>query len=685
MAKIKNNFGHMVIWAMILIVIASASLVFILSASFVEDQTPYINTMKRLRNPFNFEAGKHGDIVSFQSSEDLKNYMNQVETSFDGYYGNMMLKNMAPTAAMEGDAGIGVDDTMGNYYSEEASRYSGTNVQVAGIDEPDIVKSNGKEIFFSGSNRYYWGIETPMMTEDVGPDAKIMMPDYYQPPKTSIISAFPPEDLDLSSQIEQSGDMLLSDNTLVFLNGNDIVAYDVSDKKNPQKSWTIKLDSRQYYNTARLMDGKIYLVTNSWNDRNFVCPMDLLSINGTAVKLDCNNIYHPTYPIEANITYTTTIIDAKTGEIKDKIALLGSSSSSVVYMSNDNLFITYAEPTNDFDFLYNFIKNKASDLLPNNLVMKLDKVYSYDISQRAKMLEFETLIENWMNSLDRDEEMRISNEMENRLQTYLDENKRNLFLTNIVKISLDKLEIAAKGIVPGSPLNQFSLDEYQGNLRIATTIGNTWIGLGSISESANDVYVLDNNLRISGYVSDLGLTEQIYSVRFIADKGYVVTFKKIDPFYVLDLSDPKNPQKSGELKIPGYSSYLHPITENKILGIGVEDGQVKISYFDVSNPSEPKEAAKYTLDEYGSEALYDHHAFLLDKEHQVFFLPGYQGGYIFSYADDQLELVRTVSLEQVKRALYIDNYLYIIAENYIVALDESDWQKVNDLEFGQNQ
>ena len=94
-------------------------------------------------------------------------------------------------------------------------------------------------------------------------------------------------------------------------------------------------------------------------------------------------------------------------------------------------------------------------------------------------------------------------------------------------------------------------------------------------------------MKIEGSVVDLGQGERIYSVRFIEDKGYVVTFKQVDPFYVLDLSDPMNPEKKGELKIPGYSSYLHPITKDKILGIGEENNKVKISLFDVSDPADP--------------------------------------------------------------------------------------------------
>ena len=158
-------------------------------------------------------------------------------------------------------------------------------------------------------------------------------------------------------------------------------------------------------------------------------------------------------------------------------------------------------------------------------------------------------------SLSDDERMRLDNELTNRVSDYYQEHQRELEKTGLVKIGLANLKITATGETPGRLLNQFSLDEYEGKLRTAVTIGSSWGILGSMGESANDVYVLDEKLKVIGSIEDLGLDERIYSVRFLADKGYLVTFKQVDPFYVLDLADPNNPQVKGELKIPGYSSY----------------------------------------------------------------------------------------------------------------------------------
>ena len=209
-------------------------------------------------------------------------------------------------------------------------------------------------------------------------------------------------------------------------------------------------------------------------------------------------------------------------------------------------------------------------------------------------MELSNILQKHYSSLSQDDRRKIENEMENKLSEYVKIHIRELSSTGIVKIALSDFEIKATGRVPGVPLNQFALDEYKGNLRIAVTIsgqGTMWGGWSSTSlrlgersdSSANDVYVLDKDLEITGSIKDLGLTERIYSARFIGEKAFLVTFRQVDPFYVLDLSDPNNPRKAGELKIPGFSSYLHPLKENLILGVGQENGRVKLSLFDVSD------------------------------------------------------------------------------------------------------
>ena len=195
----------------------------------------------------------------------------------------------------------------------------------------------------------------------------------------------------------------------------------------------------------------------------------------------------------------------------------------------------------------------------------------------------------------------------------------------------------------------------------------------------NDVYVLDSKLKQIGSLQGLGLNEQIYSVRFLGETAYVVTFRQTDPFYVIDLSAPKSPRLAGELKIPGFSSYLHPISTGKVLGVGQEGNEVKLSLFDVTDPGNPVEKSKYLLNEYWSEVSSNHHAFLQDARHEVFFMPGGNGGYVFSYANSELSLTKAVGESGIKRAIFINDFMYLISESEIVVLDENNWNEIGSL------
>ncbi|MDZ7678878.1 MAG: beta-propeller domain-containing protein [Acidimicrobiales bacterium] len=172
----------------------------------------------------------------------------------------------------------------------------------------------------------------------------------------------------------------------------------------------------------------------------------------------------------------------------------------------------------------------------------------------------------------------------------------------------------ASGSVEGRVLNQFSMSEHDGHLRIAVTEDRNG------SDSASSVVVLSRDgetLDEVGRVGDLGVTEQIYAVRFMGDRGYVVTFRQIDPLYTLDLSDPADPKMLGELKIPGFSSYLHPVGQDLLVGVGqdaTDDGRVtgsQVSLFDVSDPADPQRVSQLDLGEgTNSEVEHDHRAFL---------------------------------------------------------------------------
>ena len=220
------------------------------------------------------------------------------------------------------------------------------------------------------------------------------------------------------------------------------------------------------------------------------------------------------------------------------------------------------------------------------------------------------------------------------------------------------------------------MSEHDGEFRIATTVSGA---MGTDSE--NDLYVLDESLSRTGAVQGMGITERIYSVRYVGDQAYVVTFRRIDPFHVVDLSDPQNPTLEGELKLPGFSSYLHPLPGDRVLGIGEEEGKVKLVVFDVSNPENPTIETDTILDAQWSAVADSHHAFLMDRRHGVFFLPAGEEAHVFNYTDG-LEVETTVPTDgRVHRTAYVGDYLYVYGDDSITVVDERSWERTHEVEL----
>lgn len=664
----KKGLSKLKIYAFAIIFLAMSMFAFFWATKTKPPSRPEPPTppSTRLPSPSIFRVG----VEKFKSEEEFKAYLEKAEltagvffSGTDGQAFRSALDLSAPAAEMEIPvSGGGVDP----------ERVSETTVQVEGIDEPDILKTDGKEIYFSSQQRYYPLQGEPFIEEKIAP-----LPEA----KTKVIKAFPPAELVEEAEIGRPGNLLLSKKTLVIFSGPKIYGYDISRPESPQEKWDFELESKNELVTARLYQDRVYAVLRQRINIPRPCPIVPLTGREGGLSIRCGDIYHPIAQIPADITYTVVIIDPETGKIENSLAFVSSSRSSVVYMSPQALYITYFYQTSIVDFFYNFLSEKGRDLVPEWAMKKLASLREYEISEQSKLTEIGLILEQAQASLADDEAIRVRNEITNRMNSYYKVHMRELEKAGIVKIGLGSFEILASGDVPGQPLNQFSLDEHENHLRIATTVGGGWFGMFGRSESANDVYVLDKDLVISGSVQDLGLGERIYSARFIENRGYLVTFRQVDPFFVLDLSDPQRPELKGELKIPGYSSYLHPISNREILGIGKEGSQVKISLFDVSVPENPAERDKYLLDETWSDILQTHHAFLLDAKHKVFFLPGSKGGYIFSYQAERLELKKVVSGVRARRAIYISDYLYVVGDDKIVVLNEIDWEEVNQIEL----
>jgi uncharacterized secreted protein with C-terminal beta-propeller domain len=237
----------------------------------------------------------------------------------------------------------------------------------------------------------------------------------------------------------------------------------------------------------------------------------------------------------------------------------------------------------------------------------------------------------------------------------------------------------ASGSVPGTLLNQYSLSEYAGHLRVATT---SWTA--GNSESA--VHVLaqrGNELVVVGQVGGLGKGERIYAVRFQGPVGYVVTFRQTDPLYTLDLRNPVAPRVTGELKITGFSAYLHPLGEGRVLGVGQEataQGRqvgTQVSLFDVSDPASPTRLAQYHLPSGHSEVEFDPHAFLYWPATQTLVVPvtmaGAASAVVLRVSDGQLVELGRLShpgadgYEGIRRALVIGELLWTVSNSGLAA------------------
>jgi uncharacterized secreted protein with C-terminal beta-propeller domain len=648
---------------------------------------------------------ERGEIERFDSEADFNAWLSMAETQaqigFGGVFMGRGLNAVAMSLGVEEGASsvapVSADGAANKAIDFSApERLAETNVQVVGIDEPDIIKTNGQKIYYSPQTYYReTGLIEPAFDEAlikteasvVVPEvaSKIMPSPFYREPNVKAINVWPPTELKIDAEIERNGELLLVDNVLLVFGYDGVYAYDVSDSASPRESWKISYQNNNWPVAQRLFDGELYLILAGGIDRGRPCPYAPITRIEQEVSVGCADIWHPIAPTSSDVIYTVLKIDPTTGELQQQIAFVGSNSGSTIYMSAENIYVTHQYSPDIFSFVSGFLR-KNLDIVPAYVNERLNKVAAYDISNEAKLVELQNVLGRWLQTLGEDESLRITNELQNRSSAYSLERRRELQTTGIVRIANENLEVKASGIVPGTFLNQFSLDEYDGYLRVATTTGNvgSWFwqfGFGTDVESVNDVYVLNMDLQVVGSALDLGLSERIFSARFIGERGYLVTFKQIDPFYVLDLSDPTKPEVKGELKIPGYSSYLHPIADNLILGVGKEDDQVKLSLFDVSDPTQPKERSKFSLKEYWSDILNTHHAFLLDDKFKIFFLPGGEGGYIFSYENDELKLVKAVSGFTARRALFLDDYLYVAGDAGLVVLSEKDWQRINELNF----
>lgn len=487
-----------------------------------------------------------------------------------------MMMDTFNTKAVESAAGAAQND------------YSQTNVQVQGVDEADIVKTDGTYLYIA---------------------------DSYEGQKVRIVKARPGSALaqtsviDLANEGMTPSELYVDGNTLIIVGNfwNPVIMdstrtqsadgvvskmiapgyypqtqktqvriYDIANKSSPTLKRTVSIDGSQV--STRRIGTKLYLVLNQptywWGNPipllRSATEKDLLpTFSDTAKKIVDQPVTRcvdvsilPHVPSPQYITVAVIPTDSVTAEVKREV-ILGNAQN--IYMSLRNLYVANPEYR-----------------------------YSWD-------------------------------------GTGSTETKTNVYR---FAVENDGVALKSQGSVVGTILNQFSMDEHENTFRIATTKEGTWTPNYTQIPSSNQLYVLGMDMQIQGKIEDIAPGERIYSVRFLGDRAYMVTFKKADPLFVIDTSSPRNPKILGKLKIPGYSDYLHPYDENHIIGFGKEavaakEGDfawyqgMKIALFDVTDVANPKEMFTEVIGDRGTESplLQNHKALLFEKDRNLLAFP----------------------------------------------------------------
>lgn len=538
-----------------------------------------------------------------------------------------------------------------NDKTSQSISHSSTNVQVNGVDEPDLVKNDGKYIYTLNSKEN----------------------------KISIVNAYPAQTMKLESSISidsnfHASNMFLKGNFLVVFGGyyrnsygdddnikdnwyswenSKILVYDISNKSKPKLVKSLIVSGS--YKDSRLIGDKVYVISNQ------------------NINIDFKN----TSKEESDPFYIDSSLKGKAKEVDYK------------------------------DIVYN-----PKDIYPNYV-----NISSIDLSNINSEAKVTSVLGNGEDIYCSGGNMYIASQSGS--------SKTTVYKFQLLK---GKVELQTKTEVDGNILNQFSMDEYNGYLRVATTKDESdFINKGMSSA----IYIFDKNLKLVSKISDIAKGERIYSTRFMGGRAYMVTFKQTDPLFAIDLSDPKKPKITGKLEMPGFSTYLQPYDGNHIIGFGrnstdvseggvvmAKPGGMKFAMFDVTDISNPKQMYNVNLDDTfnqknlpnikstvtpsydvkdsftESDVLYDHKALLFDKDKEIMAFPVFVNDgqnsryYIYVYKVDLkngFKLVYKAEADENSgttcRAIYIGNTLYSIFDSKIAAVDMNSFKNIGELNF----
>lgn len=545
--------------------------------------------------------------------------------------------------------------------------FSQTNIQVQGVQEADIVKTDG-EYIYTVSEQYINILEAnngkPKVISrikrtttkkgyfDTGvfeiyvTENRLMLLTHIAKEQKVGDGGVAPMELKRGATVDPASNIAVDIMPYMMMGDATVIVYDTTDKSDPKKLKTITQSGS--YISSRMIGDTLFMVSNYGVYDFHVLAKDkpetyvpVLSEDASSSPVEPDDIVICPDVADTQYTVISSIDTSGTPELSSSKSMLGFGST--MYASLNNLYIT-----------------------------------SYKQIERPGKKADRKIVSDG---------------------------------TNIVRVSLadGKVEIEATGQVEGTVLNQFSIDEYENNLRVVTTSnvmevitggkdGDIWVSSTEPNSSSAGLYVLNRDLDVIGSIEDVAKGEQVYSVRLMEDVGYFVTFRQVDPLFSVNLSNPANPKIVGKLKIPGFSNYLHPYAPNRLFGLGSDAdektgqvGSLKLSMFDTTDPTQLTERHSFVISGKSySEASYNHRAILIDANKSIIAFPADDKYLVYRYKDKtgfskKAEIgFGGTEFEQYAynlRGLYIGDVLYVVSPISIASydMDNYDVKKITKL------
>ena len=511
------------------------------------------------------------------SNEGAKQDKVNLETvgNFENFY-KVIKERYNSDSMLEGESELILEDSTTKAERDSETKNSKTNTQVNNVDEADIVKVDGNYIYYV-SNK------------------KLVIIDAHTPEASEKISEINYKDTNFNPRE-------------VYVKGQKIIVIG-NEYDNSCKTEVISTEDVTATDIERVQESKPKSGMRIYDISNIKEPKET-----RRVMIEGN--YISSRMIEDNIYYVANKYIATSNIQKNKMEDLDEDKYKPVYQDTA---VSQEEKCINYDLIYYFPETQDSSYL---------MLAGLNINNNEEA-EIRTFLGAGQYIYSSEKNMYIATNK----TTYGKGYEVLGGTTHLLKIELNngKFNFKAECNIDGQVNNQFSMDENKDTFRIATTTGNIWVD----KTTANNLYILNDKLEEIGKVENFGKEEKIYSVRYVGDKAYVVTFKQTDPLFVIDLSKSTKPQILGELKIPGYSTYLHPYDDTHLIGFGYDTKEngtrvitngLKMSMFDISDFNNPQELFKISIGDSKytySELLYNHKALLFSKEKNIIAFPLY--------------------------------------------------------------